>query len=393
MIGIRFGSTAVRALFCFSLLLALLYQARTAHLGCVVANNVHALRLLSAVELMAPDTAGPERLLDAQQIVSVDWWTEVSSSCSGNVLELSRAVDGRFEGTPSGETASQLRATSHFLLGLVRYDAGAHDDALSSWTKARAYKDTVILRLLPDTDSPKELIGLVRLLAPLEFSSNRGRSTVAQLMERSGYRQGASEIWAQAVAHEPETTATHWWYLGESRRLGGDLHGALHAYERGIPLTPDTKVFLQRITLLNMELGEWSAAEQAAISWRAASQNEVDALLASGHIAQNQLFYSEAEYWYSLAIKAAPTRGDAQYRLGHLRFSQHRYPDAVGYLTAAIDLQPDLDGAHALLVLSYLRLHLQSDAAQVLEQAEKRIPAFSQLYPGLHDIVLSGNAP
>ncbi len=93
--------------------------------------------------------------------------------------------------------------------------------------------------------------------------------------------------------------------------------------------------------------------------------------------------YAEAESWAKLGMSVDPASDIPLTILGLSRLRQHRFEEAVIFLSDALDMNPDSAEAHALLGSAYLNLEKWVHAADELELAIRLDPMGAWIFAAL----------
>lgn len=174
-------------------------------------------------------------------------------------------------------------------------------------------------------------------------------SLLGQVVEQSGQRQEAVEVYRNALAHQPQALELHG-RLGRALAQMGDPDAA-RALDRALELSRDLAsepppYLLQNLATLALQRRDWAQAEQLA---RRAV--ELDPTLAAGWdslgIAQEeQGRIVEAAEAYRRAIEADPGYWRANFNAGLLLGRERRFREAAGAFEAVLERVPDHAASH-----------------------------------------------
>lgn len=198
-------------------------------------------------------------------------------------------------------------------------------------------------------------------------------SLLGQVVEQSGQRQEAVEVYRNALAHQPRALELHG-RLGRALAQMGDPDAA-RALERALELSRDLAsepppYLLQNLATLALQRRDWAQAEQLA---RRAV--ELDPTLAAGWdslgIAQEeQGRIVEAAEAYRRAIETDPGYWRANFNAGLLLGRQRRFREAAAAFEAVLERAPDHAASHFQLgVLLAGPLNRPEEAREHLRRA------------------------
>ena len=164
----------------------------------------------------------------------------------------------------------------------------------------------------------------------------------------------------EAVVQTDPETALAWWGLGEARAAGGDLAGAINAYERVLKLQPSATHIHALLATTYGALGRKEVAEK--------------------HVALRGEGAVEYEDPWMLAVVAERRGVNSSLTAGTKAFRKGDYQQAVVHFREATTLDSHRANAWLNLGASLVELGESEEAARAMEESIRLDPSQAKAY-------------
>jgi tetratricopeptide (TPR) repeat protein len=223
--------------------------------------------------------------------------------------------------------ANPSAADAHFLLGYVLFRDQRSKESLAEFTAGAKFRR-------PRADELKIVAGDYVMLG--DYSD--------------------ADKWFSQVVSETPNDADAWYLLGRTKYNEDDFAAAISSFERAITL----------------HLKFVEAENNIGLSWRELNDND-----------RARAAFETAIHWQG----DAPVDAQPFLNLGTLLADDHKYNEAVPYLTKAVALSAANPKAHEELGKTYLAMNKLPDAQAELEKAITLAPDVSALHYKLAQIL------
>ncbi|MBN1886201.1 MAG: tetratricopeptide repeat protein [Candidatus Krumholzibacteriota bacterium] len=161
---------------------------------------------------------------------------------------------------------------------------------------------------------------------------------------------------------------------GKIREMNGDDEGALEAYERALASNPRRSEVLNSLGCVHERRGRFEEAEGAFEEAHRLSPQDPQIETNLGIVVGKRGRSGEAERRLREAIARHPRFAPALNALGCLLANGGRFAEATVFFTDAVENDPENGPYYLNLGLACEMLHLPGKAAEIYEQAIRRIP-------------------
>ncbi len=222
------------------------------------------------------------------------------------------------------------------------------------------------VRTLDATAGGDPIEKLKRALAELKAQAVLPLLTAAMQALNAGQIEDALKLTGQVLEADPDCGLA-WHVVALCREHGGDLNGALNAYETALKLDPKDADLANDLGRLAMQMGLYEVAEQLFRHFMAERPEAVDGPNNLACALRDQLRYGDALDVLRPAIEASPQSALLWNTLGATVAEQGGTDQSVVFFDEALRLDPAF--AKARYNRANVRLSL-GDAAGALEDCE-----------------------
>ena len=177
--------------------------------------------------------------------------------------------------------------------------------------------------------------------------------------------------------------ADQWVTTGQRLESGGDLQGAVNAYQQALSLLPDDGRILGRLGTIAYRTGQLSRAESFLLRALDKAPDDWTHHQGLGNVYKRQGRLEQAEASLQRAVSLAPVNGAVHYDLGIVYQIGGQLEKALASYRASVACDPEDARAWNNLGLIYLALEDRAQAITCFETAIAKQPDFAGAYANL----------
>ena len=244
-------------------------------------------------------------------------------------------------------------------LGMIAYQTGRHDAAISFITRA----------VRADPSNPG-------------YHTNLGMAFMA-----SGRIGKAVASWRDALAIEPEFPEANV-NLGTILCERGSLDEGIALLRKAVRAKPDFAEAHNNLGTALLTKGQWGEAERCLRTALAIKPDYALAQMNMGNALRQQGRTNDAIACYREAVSLDPTYAPGHYNLGKAWSDFGQLENAVESYRRALELDPDFADAHNSVGIALWELGRVSEAIESIQAALKLRPNFVKAHLNLHSFLL-----
>src|SRR5258705_10011825 len=193
--------------------------------------------------------------------------------------------------------------------------------------------------------------------------------TIAQMYVQAGRFKDAVPPMRSALKRDPNSAAL-WTQLAQLLVRADNIDEAVSAARRAVELAPDQVAPHMTLAELLRSQRKFPEAEAELERSITLSPSAEESYLALARLQVEQKAYDRARAVLLRLAEQQPRLAQAQFLLGRLAIETESWDEAIARLTAAVDLDPDHDGAWSALGAVYGEaLHKSEEAIAVYRRA------------------------
>src|SRR6266850_1788589 len=212
--------------------------------------------------------------------------------------------------------------------------------------------------------------------------------TIAQMYVQAGRFKDAVPPMRSALKRDPNSAAL-WTQLAQLLVRADNIDEAVSAARRAVELAPDQVAPHMTLAELLRSQRKFPEAEAELERSITLSPSAEESYLALARLQVEQKAYDRARAVLLRLAEQQPRLAQAQFLLGRLAIETESWDEAIARLTAAVDLDPDHDGAWSALGAVYAEaLHKSEEAIEVYRRAVKANPDNPAFAEKLADLLI-----
>jgi len=144
--------------------------------------------------------------------------------------------------------------------------------------------------------------------------------------------------------------------LGLTRRVLGDIDGAVESYQQSLELRPDDPVTLQNLVVALQAQGRGADAIAPLAHLVQLRPRDVGLLAEYAALLEAAGRFEDAALAYTEVLKSRPDDLALHYSLGRCYFEVERWMDAIGAWKSVVAFDPDFSQAYSGLAAAYFEI-------------------------------------